>query len=97
MLVSTNDSSVDHHVFIVVIAGKYFEDTLENSALCPPAEALVDDLPVAEAGRQITPGDSGSTAIKNSIDEQSVIRCSASDMAFTAGQKILDPLPLVVA
>ena len=69
MLVSTNDSSVDHHVFIVVIAGKYFEDTLENSGLCTPAKALVDDLPITEAFRQITPRNAGSVAIENGLHE----------------------------
>ena len=28
------------------------------------------------------------------FDEQPVVRCIAADMAFTAGQTILDPLPL---
>ena len=31
------------------------------------------------------------------IDEQPVVRCIATYMAFSAGQKILDPLPLIVA
>jgi len=31
------------------------------------------------------------------FDEQSMVRRSASDLAFAAGQKILDPIPLVVA
>jgi len=69
----------------------------ENAALCPSTEALVHDLPVAETRRQVTPGDSRSIPVKNGFDEQPVIRCVAADMAFTAGQKILDPLPLIVS
>jgi hypothetical protein len=57
----------------------------------------VHDLPVAETRRQITPGNSSSISVKNSVNEQSVVRRGAADMTFPAGQKILDPLPLVVS
>jgi hypothetical protein len=70
---------------------------VENAALCPSAKALVHDPPVAETRRQITPGNSRSISVKNRVNEQPVIRCSAADMAFSAGQRILDPLPLVVS
>ena len=42
-------------------------------------------------------GRSRQGSVKNCIDEQPVVRRIAADMAFTAGQKILDPLPLVVS
>ena len=55
MLVSPNNGCVDHHVLVVVIAGQQLENTLENPALRPPVEALVDDVPVAEALGKIAP------------------------------------------
>ena len=55
------------------------------------------DLRGAETRRQITPRDSCSISVKQRIDEQPVVRCIATYMAFSAGQKILDPLPLIVA
>jgi hypothetical protein len=36
MLMSTYNSGIDHHVFVVVIARQQLEDTLENPALRPP-------------------------------------------------------------
>jgi hypothetical protein len=94
---SAHDGSIDHHVFVIVIACQQLENALENAALRPPTEALVHDLPVAETRRQVTPRDSRSIPVKNGFDEQPVVRCIAANMAFTAGQKILYPLPLVVS
>src|ERR1700674_1745415 len=97
VLMSAHDGGVDHYVFVVVIAGQQLENALENAALRPSAKALVHDLPVAEARRQITPRNTGSISIENGFDEQPIVRRSATHMAVTAGQKILDPLPLVVS
>jgi hypothetical protein len=82
---SAHDGSIDHHVFVIVIACQQLENALENAALRPPTEALVHDLPVAETRRQVTPRDSRSIPVKNGFDEQPVVRCIAADMAFTAG------------
>jgi hypothetical protein len=65
VLMSANDCSVDHHVFVVGIARQQLENTVENAALCPSAKALVHDPPVAETRRQITPGNSRSISVKN--------------------------------
>ena len=92
-----HDGGVDHHVFVVVIARQQLENALENAAFRPSAEALVHDLPVTETRRKITPGDSRSVSVKNGFDEQPIVRRIAADMAFTAGQEILDPIPLVVS
>jgi hypothetical protein len=91
-----HDGGVDHHVFVVMVARQQLENALENPVLCPSAEALVDDFPIAETLRKITPGNPGSISIQNGFDEQSMVRRRASHMAFAAGQKILDPIPLVV-
>jgi len=97
VLVSAHDSGVDHHVLIVVIARQQLENTLENTTLRPSIEALMDDLPIAKARRQITPRNAGSVSKQNSFDEQAIVCCRAADMAFAAWQKILDPIPLVVS
>ena len=93
----THDSGVDHHVFVVVIAGQQFENTLENAALRPSAKALVHDLPVTATLGQIAPRNTRSIFVKNGFHEQPIVRRIAADMAFPAGQKILDPIPLVVS
>jgi len=80
-----------------VITRQQLENTFENAALRPSIEALINNLPIAKALRQIAPRDTSSISVENRFDEQSIVRRSASDMAFAAGQKILDPIPLVVA
>jgi hypothetical protein len=57
----------------------------------------MDDFPIAETLGQIAPRNPGSISVENGFDELSVIRRRAADMAFAAGEKILDPIPLIVA
>ena len=97
MLVSAHDSGVNHHVLVVVVAGQKPENPLENAALGPSVEALIDDLPVAKALGQIAPRNAGAKPEENGFDEQAIVRRHAAHMAFTARQNILDPIPLVVA
>jgi hypothetical protein len=96
MLMRANDGCVDHHVFVVVITGQQLENTLKNPALGPPAIALVDDFPIPEAFRKIAPRHARSISEHNSLHEQPIIRRRAPDVAFATGQKILDPIPLIV-
>ena len=91
------DRGVDHHVFVVVITRQQLENAFENSALRPPAEALMNHLPAPETLWQITPGNPCPVSVQDRIDEQSIVGCGAADMALASGQKILDPIPLVVA
>ena len=51
VLVSAHDGGVDHHVLVVVIAGQQLENTVENPALRPSAETLMDRFPMAETLR----------------------------------------------
>jgi hypothetical protein len=97
MLVGTNNGGIDHHVFVVVVARQSFENTVENPALRPPAEALMNDFPITETLRQITPRNAGSVAVENRFHEQPIVRRSAPHMTFAPGKKILDPFPLIVA
>ena len=92
-----HDRGVDHHVLVVRGTRQYLENALENPALGPSVEALVDDLPIPEALRQIAPRDTRPVSVQNCIDEQSIVDRGATDMALPSRQKILDPIPLVVA
>jgi len=80
-----------------MIARQLLENAFENTALRPPAEALMNDFPIAETLWKITLGNAGSISVHNGVDEQPIIRRRAADMAFAAGQKVLDPIPLVIA
>ena len=96
-LVSPHNRGVDHHVFVIVIACQQIENVLKNPTLRAPAEALVNDFPIPETLRKIAPRKAGPLPIENGFDKQSIVRRGASNMAFAAGKKILDPIPLVVA
>jgi hypothetical protein len=48
VLVSAHNGGIDHHIFVVMILGQQLENTFEDSALCPPAEPLVDRFPMAK-------------------------------------------------
>jgi hypothetical protein len=52
VLMSAYDGGIDHHVFVVVIAGQQLKNTPENPAFRPSAETLMDRFPVAETLRQ---------------------------------------------
>src|SRR6266404_3582289 len=81
----------------LLIACQQLENTVENPALRPSAETLMDRFPVAETLGQIPPGTSSPKAIENRFDEQSIIFGGAAHVSFTPRQNVLDPLPLVVA
>ena len=65
LLVSPHDGGVDHHVFVIVIARQQLENTLENTALRPSVESLIDNVPIAKAPRQISPGNTSSKSEEN--------------------------------
>src|SRR5258708_13428936 len=93
MLVCAHDSGIDHHVFVIGIACQQLENTLENPALGPPAEALVDDFPIPETRRKITPGDARPMPEKNGLDEQTIIRRCAPTSTSPAAARRLTPRP----
>jgi hypothetical protein len=92
MLMRADNGGIDHHVFVVVIARQQLENALENPALGPSIEALVDDFPASEALRKIAPWDASSISEKHGIHEQPVKRWSA-DLAVDT-QNSLDPITI---
>src|ERR1700729_1066634 len=97
MLVSAHDGGVNHHVFVVVIAGQELENPLESTALGPSVEALIDNLPVTKALGQIAPRDAGAKPEENGFDEQTIVRRRTAHMAFPPWQNVFHPIPLLVA
>src|SRR5277367_3619351 len=87
MLVSAHDGGVNHHVLVVVIAGQEPENPLENAALGPSVEALIDDLPVAKALGQIAPRNAGAKPEENGFDEQPFRPFVPEQHADAAGSK----------
>src|SRR6516162_8060488 len=60
VLVSAHNGGIDHHVFVVMIFSQQLENTIEDPALRPPAEPLVDRFPMAKPLREVAPGTSRS-------------------------------------
>ena len=92
-----HDGGIDHHVLVVGITRESVENTLKNSAFRPSIEALIDDLPIAKALREIAPRDPGPKSKENRFDEQSIVCRSASNVTVAARQKVFDPIPLIIA
>ena len=65
-----DDRGVDHHVFGVGVAGQAIQNTIENAALAPSAEALVGAFPGTKMPRQIAPGNARPIAVENRVNEQ---------------------------
>src|ERR671920_2300539 len=61
------------------------------------AEAGMDLVPVAEALWQITPRNTSTVAVEHRLDKQAIVLGRDADMAFAAGQEVLDPFPLIIA
>jgi hypothetical protein len=86
----------DHHVFVAVIARQQSENAVKNSALRPPAEALVDDLPIAETLWKIPPRDAGPKSIQNRFDEdQCGLNCDRADNIWKESAVIQDIFGLI--
>ena len=97
MLVSPHDRRVEPHVFVVGVGGQQLENTSGNAALRPSAKALMDDLVVAGARREIGSWNARAIAVEDGLDEQPIVSRRAADMALAARQPILDPIPLIIA
>jgi len=96
VLVRAHDGAVDHGVFIVRIGRQNLEHLLPHAAPGPAGKSRVKLYRIAEAFRQIPPGNACAIPVKHRLDKQSVVLGSDTDMPFTAGQKVLDTLPLVI-
>jgi hypothetical protein len=97
VLMGTHNGAVDHGIFVVGLRCQKLKELLPDSGFGPSAEALVHVLPIAEVLRQIAPGDASPVAIQHGFDKQAVVGCGHSDRTLPPRQKVLDPVPLVIA
>ena len=71
--------------------------TVGPHATVAEAETLMNRFPMAETLRQIAPGTARPKAVKNGLNEQPIVFRRTTYVPLTPRQKILDPIPLVVA
>src|SRR4051812_30584095 len=96
MLMSAHDGAVDHRIFIVSLCGEVLEHAFPNAGDGPAAEASLHLDPIPKTLRQITPGNPGPIAVEHSFDKHPVVPRRHTNRSRTAGQKVSDPLPLIV-
>ena len=89
----THAGRVDRHVLRIRINRQCLKNTREYATYTPPTIAPVDGNSIAEAVRQVTPGNARAIAEDDGINEQAIVRGRPTDMAFAAGQEISDPSP----
>jgi len=94
--VGSHDGAVDHRVFIIRIGGQTGEDADPNATLRPAAPSPVGVVPVTKTLGKIAPGDTGAVPVDHRVDEPAVIYRSDANRARTAGQIVLDQVPLVI-
>jgi hypothetical protein len=63
-----------------VIARQHLENALENTALRPSIEALMDNFPITKTFGQVTPWNARSVPVQDGLDKQSIISRRAPDM-----------------
>ena len=73
-----------------------FEYPLPDARLCPATETSVRVIPVAEAFGKIAPGRATAISQQHRLHKQAIVFGIGADMALSAGQQVLDTLPLVV-
>ena len=97
VLVSANDGRVDRHEFIVGVCRQSRENPRKCASFAPMTITQARRFPVTVAFGKIAPRDASSIAKVNRIHEKPIVSGSAADMAFAPGQKVFDPVPLIVA
>jgi len=97
MLMGTHDGGVEHGVFVIGILRQMRENPLPYAAFAPAGMPGRDQAEIAKPRWQIPPWYPRSITVQNRFHKQSVVPRRAANMAFTAGQQILDPFPLIVS
>ena len=97
VLMGPHDGRIDHRVFVVGVRGQMLEDALPDARLGPAGKARMNRLPGSEALRQVPPGHAGPVSVQNRLDKQTIVLGGRAHIPRTSRQKILDPIPLVVA
>jgi hypothetical protein len=96
VLVRSHDGAVDHRVFDVGVGGEMLENPFPDAGLGPTGKPRVNLDRITKPLRQVAPGNPSAIAVEHCFDEQTVVSCRHSDVAFTARQQVLDTIPLVV-
>jgi hypothetical protein len=96
MLMGAYDSRIDHRVFIIRIRCQVLEHLLPDSAFGPTAKAGMHHAKVAKTLGKITPWNTGSVTVQNSLYKQPVIFGRTTYRPASSRKQTFDALPLIV-
>jgi hypothetical protein len=96
VLMSPQDSAVDHRVFVIAVGCQVLKDALPYAGFGPAAEPSVRILPVAKALRQVAAWYSGTEPVQYRLDKATIVAGGCTDVAQLVGKQVLDPFPLIV-
>jgi hypothetical protein len=94
---SAHNGAVDHRVLVVGSLGQVLKDAVPHTGFGPAGKAAAHVFEVAEALRQVAPGDTGAVAVEYGVDKQTVVRSGYANRTGPTRQQVLDPVPLVIA
>ena len=96
MLVGPNNRAVDLGILVVCLGSQHFKDPLPNTTLAPAHVASMNHPKVAKAFGQIASGKAGAITIEHCLDKEAIILGSHSDGSHSAGEQMLNTLPLII-
>ena len=91
-----NDGGINHQPFRVGIDRQGIEQHLPDTGFRPPSEPLVHPRPGSVYARQRAPGGAAAPHPHHGLDKASIIARTAHIAGF-AGERIFDPLPLILS
>ena len=91
-----HNRAVDLGILIVCLGSQHFKDPLSDTPLAPAHVTSVNHPKVAKAFGQIAPGDTNAITIEHCLDEGAIILGSHSDGSHSAGEQMLNTLPLII-
>ena len=96
MLAGPNNRAVDLGILVVCLGSQHLKDPLPNTTLAPAHVASMNHPKVAKAFGQIAPGNAGAITIEHCLDKEAIILGSHSDGSHSAGEQMLNTLPLII-
>ena len=91
-----HNGAVDHGIFIVRIGCQDLEHLLPYAARSPAGKSRMNLDRVAEAFRQVSPGNACPVPVKHRLDKQPIVLGGHTDMPFSTRQKVFYALPLII-
>jgi len=91
-----NNRAVDLGILVVCLGSQHFKDPLPDTPLAQAHVASMNHPKVAKAFGQIAPGNAGAITIEHCLDKEAIILGSHSNGSHSAGEQMLNTLPLVI-